>query len=113
MAPIEVVPNGTSMENRLRKSVLKPTYEVGLRRKVIITTSRLVHKNGVDVLIRAAAELKRWLPKLILKSRFLALVDEKELKDLAKELKVDDVVQFLVLLSRKKFMTIWRKRIFL
>ena len=93
-APIEVVPNGASVENRLTMSVLKPTYDVGF--KTIITTSRLVHKNGVDILIKAVAELYVQHRMSNIKLQILGSgPDEKKLKDLAKELKVDDIVQFL------------------
>ena len=56
----------------------------------------MVHKNGIDVLIRAAAELKT----IIYNSSFIIQIlgsgpDEKKLKDLAKELNVQNVVRFL------------------
>lgn len=80
---IEVVPNGTSIQNRHRKSVQESS------KKIIITTSRLVHKNGVDILIKAMSKLKSgelW----ILGSG----PEEKNLKDLAKELDVEGKVKF-------------------
>lgn len=93
---IEVVPNGTGGTNRHRKSVLEPTYDVGLKKVTIITTSRLVYKNGIDVLIKAVAELYVQHRMSNIKLQILgAGPEEKKLKDLAKELKFEDIVQFL------------------
>ena len=98
-APIEVVPNGVDLNNLKSKISNLPAGEAGLKNadknsKVIITTSRLVRKNGIDVLIRAISNLKSQI------SNFELLIlgsgpDEKKLKDLAKELNVQDIVQFL------------------
>ncbi|MEK7501219.1 MAG: glycosyltransferase, partial [Patescibacteria group bacterium] len=52
--PIEVVPNGVNL-GKFKVESLKLKVD---DQKVIITTSRLVYKNGVDVLIRAFARLK-------------------------------------------------------
>ncbi len=52
--PIEVVPNGVNLGKFKVKSLKLKVDD----QKVIITTSRLVYKNGVDVLIRAFARLK-------------------------------------------------------
>ena len=92
-APVEVVPNGINAEKFIKSKVHKVESQ---NNKIIITTSRLVYKNGVDVLIKAAAELKT----IIHNSSFIIQIlggglDEKKLKELAKELKVDDIVQFL------------------
>ena len=50
--PIEVVPNGVDIEKLKTKN-----KELKTNDKIIITTSRLVYKNGVDILIRSVAEL--------------------------------------------------------
>src|SRR3989338_7842052 len=60
----------------------------------IITTSRLVRKNGIDTLIEAAQELKNN------KISFRVLIagggpEERALKALAKRLGVDDYIEFL------------------
>ena len=57
--PVEVVPNGVDLE----KFKIRPA---GRREnpRVVITTSRLVPKNGVDVLIKAAGLLKNEIPDL-------------------------------------------------
>ena len=61
--PVEVVPNGVDIENFSPPS--PPPHEGGKERGsqfTIITVSRLVPKNGVDVLLKAAAELEIRLP---------------------------------------------------
>ena len=57
-APVEVVPNGVDLKN-LKSQISKIKNK---EEKIIITTSRLVRKNGMDVLIMAAAELKSIIP---------------------------------------------------
>ena len=56
-APIEVVPNGVDISKiKIPARSAKSATMAGAKTqntKVIITTSRLVYKNGVDVLIRA------------------------------------------------------------
>ena len=90
MCPIEIVPNGVAADKIISQIKTNEHQE-----KIIITTSRLVYKNGIDLLIRAAAELKKsQIPNLkfqILGSGPL----EVELKRLAKNLAVDDVIDFL------------------
>ena len=96
--PVEVVPNGvdtSKIKNQISK--IKNKEE-----KIIITTSRLVHKNGVDILIRATAELKNMAPEINFKVQILGSGDNKELKDLAKKLKVDDIIQFLGHIEQEK-----------
>lgn len=94
---IEVVPNGMNCQRHQGLSLTTRTVlGDGEKTKIIITTSRLVHKNGIDILIRAAAELKNMVPEINFKFQILGGgPNEKKLKNLAKELKVDDVVQFL------------------
>ncbi|MDP2696257.1 MAG: glycosyltransferase [bacterium] len=87
---VEVVPNGVDLEK----------FRMGARHdasntKVIITTSRLVYKNGVDILIQSLNELE----KLEITDYRLKILgsgpDEKKMKDLAQELGVADKVEFL------------------
>ncbi len=56
-APIAVIPNGVADVRSMKYEVR--SKKKGTDEKVIITTSRLVPKNGVDVLIRAMAELQK------------------------------------------------------
>jgi glycosyltransferase involved in cell wall biosynthesis len=53
--PIDVVPNGVDI-TKFQDQKLK-NKKANRKEKIIITTSRLVRKNGVDILIRALAEL--------------------------------------------------------
>ncbi len=60
----------------------------------VITTSRLVPKNGVDILIRAIAIIKSEIINL----KLMIIGDgpeKKNLKRLARELNVDDIVEFV------------------
>lgn len=91
---IEVVPNGVSLD-RIKN---KESREKNNKRKTItiITTSRLVYKNGVDTLIKATAELCVKHRMSNIKLQILGDGPEREkLKNLAKELKVDNFIQFL------------------
>jgi len=93
-ALVEVVPNGVDLNNL--KSKISNLKNADKNSKVIITTSRLVRKNGIDTLIKAMAELRVQHRMSNIKLQILGDgPDEKKLKDLAKELKVDDIVQFL------------------
>ncbi len=83
--PIDVVPNGVDMEKFNGESAkAKETHTT------IITTSRLVPKNGVDTLIEAFAKLGGDVRLEI----FGSGPEEKTLKLLAKVLKISDRVQF-------------------
>jgi len=94
ICPIEVVPNGVDLNKfKNQNSKIKITNQNS--KIIIITTSRLVYKNGVDVLIKAAAELKK-----ISDSGFRLQIigggpEEQKLKKLASDLKVEDNVRFL------------------
>ena len=85
-APIEVVPNGVHQG----ESLISRTRLDGA---IIITTSRLVHKNGIDILVRAVSNLKT--QNLNLKLWILGGGPDKDkLRKLAQELKVEDAVEF-------------------
>lgn len=63
--------------------------------RTIITVSRLVSKNGLDILIKAAVELKTIIPD----SKFGILIlgngpQEKKLNKLARDLGVEDIIEF-------------------
>ncbi len=51
--PIEIIPNGVAPEE------IKINPIQGKKEKIIITTSRLVHKNGIDIALRALGFLER------------------------------------------------------
>ena len=97
--PVEVISNGVDLELfsvKYKESELKAARNnLGLKDDyVIITTSRLVYKNGIDILIRAAAELKEKRPNL----KVLILGDGPKLKSyksLVKSYKLENNVLFL------------------
>jgi glycosyltransferase involved in cell wall biosynthesis len=104
--PIEVAPNGVDLEkfgDRIDRNArvekidqAKRSIKQSDRTSIIITASRLVYKNGIDVLIRAAAQLKFPIPN----SQFLIRIlgggpDEQKLKKLAQDLGISDKVEFL------------------
>lgn len=95
--PIEVVPNGVDLKNF---EISAAGQRIKLAQaddiKVIITTSRLVPKNGIDVLIRAVAELKNTAPAQRLKLMILGEGPEQEkLKKLAGDLGVGRETEFV------------------
>ena len=102
---VEVVPNGVSIN---KYEIRNPKSETNLKSqnsniKTIITTSRLVYKNGVDTLIKAMAILYVQHRMSNIKLQILGDgQEEKKLKELVKELKVDDIVQFLGHIEQEK-----------
>ncbi len=88
---VEVVPNGVDMERIMN-------YESGIRNskeKIIITTSRLEKKNGIDTLMRAYKLLiSHYLSPITLKILGLGNL-EGELKKLSKDLHIEDKIEFL------------------
>jgi glycosyltransferase involved in cell wall biosynthesis len=80
---IGVIPNGADLK-------LFSGEQIPHDGKILITTSRLVHKNAIDDVIRALPDVPD--------ARFMILgtgQDEKMLRDLAKEKGVSDRVEFL------------------
>ncbi len=60
--PIAVVYNGVDFQKfKMQSSKFQIAHQ---KQKVVITVSRLVRKNGVDVLIRAVSEVKREIPDI-------------------------------------------------
>jgi len=103
--PIEVVPNGVDID--LFQTEFKD-FEIKCLRDnlgindeyVILTTSRLVHKNGVDILIGAVAKLKESRPNI----KLLVIGDGPELNKLkvqSQELKVENNILFLGQIPQK------------
>ena len=98
-APIEVIPNGVDLE--LFRTSYKDSEKKALRENlgikddyVIVTTSRLVWKNGLDILIKAVAKLKEKRPNI----KCLIIGDGPEgekLKAKSQKLKVNGNVLFL------------------
>ncbi|TSC87175.1 MAG: glycosyltransferase [Parcubacteria group bacterium Gr01-1014_8] len=95
--PLEIIPNAVDIQHFSEEPPLYLVNEIkdGLSKRMgdvfVITTSRLVHKNAVDDVIRA-------LPKLQENVKFIILgvgPDEAKLKKLAKDLNVAKRVQFV------------------
>lgn len=100
--PIEIVPNGVDFEHFSREfsygELTKLAEELGIKadEKVIITVSRLVPKNGVDILIEAGAVMRDTYPDLKFKILIIGEGNDREkLERISKEKKLDDVVVFM------------------
>lgn len=106
LSPIEIVPNGVNLNQNLNINPeysgqndnvkFKKNLNLKIEEKIIITTSRLVYKNGIDVLVKSIYELKNIVPKL--KVKLLILGDgflRKDLENLATELNLKNDVLFL------------------
>lgn len=88
--PIEVIPNGVDTS---RFKIKDSRFKNKDNRFTIITTSRLVHKNGIDILIRAVAQLKTY--NLKLKTLIVGDgLDRAKLENLAKELGLEGSIEF-------------------
>jgi len=99
--PVEVIPNGVDISNFTSNNVFQELNDfrnqlgLGPNEKVIITVSRLVKKNGVDILIKSMKNLDVRL--LILGEGEL----DSQLKALAQELGLKDKVLFFGQISHK------------
>jgi glycosyltransferase involved in cell wall biosynthesis len=90
--PVEVVPNGVDL-NRIKYHVSSIEDD---KKIVIISASRLVSKNGMDILIRATAELKGLIHNTEYLIQILGSGPEGiRLKKLVKDLAIEDQVEFL------------------
>jgi glycosyltransferase involved in cell wall biosynthesis len=98
---IEVIPNGVDLSyfskdfSDQEKEALRLKLGLLATDKVLITTSRLVYKNGIDVLIKAVKDLS--VKALIIGSGKL----EIRLKSLAQEIGVRDKILFLGYISQR------------
>ncbi len=106
-AAVAVIPNGVDIDNFCRDfsygelSVLQD--QVGIRpgERVIITVSRLVPKNGVNDLVRAAAVLSEKRKETVFKLLLLGEGGQKsDLLKLADDLKIKDKVVFIGQVNR-------------
>lgn len=87
---IEIIPNGVDIQKfKMQKSKVKMN-----EKPTIVTTSRLVHKNGIDILIRAMQEVVKSMPEAR-----LVIVGEgrerKHLEKLTEELRLKKHVNFV------------------
>jgi len=95
--PISVISNGVDIKKFLISNFQFLNKSTNSNFKTIITTSRLVHKNGIDILIRAASELKK---SQVSDFRFRILIlgdgpEHEKLQILAQNLGVQDEVIFI------------------
>ncbi|MDO8467165.1 MAG: glycosyltransferase family 4 protein [bacterium] len=93
ICPIEVIPNGVDLSDYGTDRTYE-SYKTNTSNEpyVIITTSRLVHKNGVDILIASLPLLHTTNYKLLILGDG---PDKEKLKDLAIQLGVSDKIEFL------------------
>ncbi|MFA5318143.1 MAG: glycosyltransferase family 4 protein [Patescibacteria group bacterium] len=94
---IEVVPNGVNQiaDLRFRISDLRKELSIKEDEKVIVTTSRLVKKNGVEDLIKAFSILN--IKYSIFNIKLVICGDGEErdkLEKIVKDLKIEDKVEF-------------------
>jgi glycosyltransferase involved in cell wall biosynthesis len=98
-SPIEIIPNGVNLQRiknqilkiKITRQKLKDRLNIKPNEKVIVTTSRLVYKNAVDVIIDAVNELQAVNYKLQIKLIIIGdgpLRKELELKAKNRKLKV-------------------------
>ena len=107
----KVLPNGVDLSNFMKEINAEETEEVrghlALKgnEKIIITTSRLVSKNGLDTVIRALAIIRKKEKKLPVKFLILGVGPEAHnLKDLARSLGVLDDIIFAGEFSHKNLL---------
>ncbi len=91
----EVVPNGVDLEKFSNPDVKKTlilSQKLGIKpdEKIIITVSRLTHKNAVDIIVRAMSFIKAGARLLILG----AGGEEARLRNLAREMSLTDRIIF-------------------
>src|SRR3989338_449394 len=103
---IAIVPNGVEIAKfnaKIAKSQTKTAKEISYDSHTVsrvshytfITTFKLLNKNGIDILIRAARELKFQIPNSKFQIRIVGGGPlELQLKSLANKLQVEDVIEF-------------------
>ncbi|MEK7598899.1 MAG: glycosyltransferase family 4 protein [Patescibacteria group bacterium] len=103
LAETEVVPNGVDLENFSRRLQPDRVKELRIRlglptgKPIIITASRLVRKNGIDILIKSLADIPE--ARLLIAG---AGPQEKELRNLARKLKKEKMIHWLGSVNHKK-----------
>lgn len=100
--PAEIIPNGVDVARFARKyseeekAVLCREFHIGSRERVVITTSRLAVKNGIDVLIRAIGLLNADPQKPGTHLLILGEGEERQsLERLVRDLQLERKVRFL------------------
>lgn len=96
--PAEVIHNGVDVTKfKITNDKLQK------RRNMIITTSRLVQKNGIDTLIKAVAEIKKIIPN-ILCNIIGGGPEERSLKLQVESLKLNEHIKFLGSIPNEKIL---------
>lgn len=96
---IEIIPNGVDLRkfdttNYSKEEINELKEKLGLKnKKIIVTSSRLSEKNGIEYVIKAIAKLKDEFPDLVFLILGIGELEEK-LKQLTKYLKVENNVIF-------------------
>ncbi|MEX0931938.1 MAG: glycosyltransferase family 4 protein [Candidatus Paceibacterota bacterium] len=96
-APITLLPNGvdvslfTARASEVEKHALRQKFHIPTSAYVLVSTSRLVYKNGLDTLVRTLPLLNKKVHVLIVGSGPLGT----SLSQLARELRVLDRVHFV------------------
>ena len=96
-----MIPNGVDIKEYkpMPKDKLREKYGFSQDEQIIISTSRLTPKNGIDCLIKAVSVLKKPDIKLLI----LGDGDQRpELKALIRDLKLEEIVKLLGYIPRKK-----------
>ena len=95
--PVEVIPNGVDVG---KYQVVSDKYkeETAKNNKIIITTSRLVKKNGLDDLIKALVLLSEEFKLKIVGTG----PEEENLKKIVADLKLDERVEFMGFVENEK-----------
>ncbi|MBU6415294.1 glycosyltransferase family 4 protein, partial [Patescibacteria group bacterium] len=98
---VHVIPNGVDVTNFTREflpdelKLLRETIGIKPEEKVLITASRLAHKNAVDSVVRSLAIFKKEHPDAPIKFLILGSGEEAErIRHLAKELGVLEYIIF-------------------
>lgn len=99
-APVEVIPNGVDVRRFTQEfpaeesAKLRQQLNVSPEDKIVITTSRLVPKNAIDILVKSISEARLKFPNV--KCLILGIgKDETMLKDLRKSLGLEKEVVFV------------------
>ena len=96
-----MIPNGVDIKEYepMPKDKLREKYGFSQDEQIIISTSRLTPKNGIDYLIKAVSVLKKPDIKLLI----LGDGDQRpELEALIRDLKLEEIVKLLGYIPRKK-----------
>lgn len=100
--PTEIIPNGVNFEEFSKdfsygdSTNLAESLGIGADEKVIITISRLVPKNGIDILIRAGAIIKDRYPDLKFKILIVGEgADAERLRKISNENNLNEILIFI------------------